>query len=484
MTRLTWVMRSFLNRTRSSLQLILIIVIIFAGAGAVAAQDEVTPDNSGRAPQRTHVVQVDETLISISALYNIPPSDIRTVNELGPSDSVYVGQSLTIPLEALEYQQFVDVGFTDTLRAIASRSRLSPERLAAINRIVNPNLLYSGMVLELEPPNAFYSNVRATTTSRVSEQQPIWRLAVQANQPVAALTLFNGIVNPATAAPGRIVTLPAEASVDLLTAPWARIDLEPAVFSQGRTNSLRITTAEPGTVSGTFLDAELRFVQEEDGTWSALLPVSRFQNPGRYPLSLTFTAADGNMTIYSRDVIVNEGNYALEGIFISEDVLEALRDEQAVTEEVIYIRTIMAGFEEQRRWQDGLWLKPAPGIMSSGFGSSRVYNQGDLTSWHPGSDLAAPIGTPIYAPAAGVVVDTANLEVRGLVTILNHGRGVYTGYWHQQNIFVEPGNVVEAGQLIGEIGNTGLSTAPHLHWEMHVNGIPVEPLQWVREIKP
>lgn len=299
---------------------------------------------------------------------------------------------------------------------------------------------------------------------------------------MAAVALMNQVVNPVTAAPGQYLVVRGN-STDASTAspPWLSVSATPDWFAQGRTNTIRVRADQDGVVSGSFLDAELRFVREASGDWVALVPVARFQTPGRFPFTLTFTSSDGATFEYSRDVVVLEGNYALEGIFISEEVLDALRDEQAVTEEVIYIRAIMSGFEEEKRWEDGLWFLPAPGIMSSGFGSNRIYNQGDLTSWHPGSDLAAPIGTPIYAPARGVVIDTANLEVRGLVTIINHGRGVYTGYWHQQNIFVEPGEVVETGQLIGEIGNTGLSTAAHLHWEMHVNGIPVEPLQWVRE---
>ena len=82
------------------------------------------------------------------------------------------------------------------------------------------------------------------------------------------------------------------------------------------------------------------------------------------------------------------------------------------------------------------------------------------------------------------MVDTGELEVRGLITIINHGQGVYTGYWHQSSILVHPGDQVEAGQQIGTIGNTGLSTAAHLHWELHVNGVEVDAMQWVREQFP
>jgi murein DD-endopeptidase MepM/ murein hydrolase activator NlpD len=68
--------------------------------------------------------------------------------------------------------------------------------------------------------------------------------------------------------------------------------------------------------------------------------------------------------------------------------------------------------------------------------------------------------------------------------VLDHGWGVYSGFWHQSTILVEAGGAVATGQQIGTIGSTGLSTASHLHWEMWVNGNQVDPLQWVREAFP
>jgi murein DD-endopeptidase MepM/ murein hydrolase activator NlpD len=65
--------------------------------------------------------------------------------------------------------------------------------------------------------------------------------------------------------------------------------------------------------------------------------------------------------------------------------------------------------------------------------------------------------------------------------VLDHGSGVFTGYWHLQELAVRPGDRVEPGQLLGRVGSTGLSTGAHLHWELRVNGVPVDPLQWVKE---
>jgi murein DD-endopeptidase MepM/ murein hydrolase activator NlpD len=98
--------------------------------------------------------------------------------------------------------------------------------------------------------------------------------------------------------------------------------------------------------------------------------------------------------------------------------------------------------------------------------------------------LGADKGTPIYAPAAGTVVMAERLQIRGKVVILDHGLGVYTGFWHLSEINVSVGQPVEKGEVVGLVGNSGLSSGPHLHWEMRVGGVPVDPLQWTRRAFP
>jgi murein DD-endopeptidase MepM/ murein hydrolase activator NlpD len=90
----------------------------------------------------------------------------------------------------------------------------------------------------------------------------------------------------------------------------------------------------------------------------------------------------------------------------------------------------------------------------------------------------------IYASAPGTVIFAGPLEIKGGFTVIDHGWGIYSGYAHQSEFFVKPGDWVEAGQLIGIIGNTGRSIGPHLHWEIWVNGVPVDPLDWVDRVFP
>jgi murein DD-endopeptidase MepM/ murein hydrolase activator NlpD len=121
---------------------------------------------------------------------------------------------------------------------------------------------------------------------------------------------------------------------------------------------------------------------------------------------------------------------------------------------------------------------------TAGFGQRRSYAGGPVSSYHSGQDLGANSGAPVYAPAAGTVALAEALQVRGNAIIVDHGLGVLTGYWHLSEIDVVPGQSVARGEVIGRVGNTGLSTGPHLHWEIQVHGVPVDPLQWTRQAFP
>ena len=136
------------------------------------------------------------------------------------------------------------------------------------------------------------------------------------------------------------------------------------------------------------------------------------------------------------------------------------------------------------RYFSGQMGLPCPAPVTSQFGTRRSYNGGPFTNIHGGTDFAAMPGAAIYAPAAGRVVFAGTLNVRGNATIIDHGWGIFTGYWHQQSIGVRVGDLVQQGQVIGTVGKTGRVTGPHLHWEVFVNGVEVDPLQWTRQVFP
>lgn len=121
---------------------------------------------------------------------------------------------------------------------------------------------------------------------------------------------------------------------------------------------------------------------------------------------------------------------------------------------------------------------PVQGIISSHFGLRRYLN-GKPRRPHGGLDIAAPEGTPVRAPAAGTVLLADDFFFSGNVIYLDHGEGLITYYAHLSQKNVEPGQRVQAGEVIGKVGKTGRVTGPHLHWGVYLNGTPVDPALFV-----
>lgn len=123
--------------------------------------------------------------------------------------------------------------------------------------------------------------------------------------------------------------------------------------------------------------------------------------------------------------------------------------------------------------QGFIW--PVQGRISGRFGNARVYN-GQPGSGHSGMDIAVPAGTPVKAPAAGVVTFAGNLYLTGGTVLLDHGFGVSSNFLHLSRIDVKVGDRIEQGQVIGAVGATGRATGPHLHWGMSWFDVRVDPL--------
>jgi len=123
--------------------------------------------------------------------------------------------------------------------------------------------------------------------------------------------------------------------------------------------------------------------------------------------------------------------------------------------------------------QSFIW--PVTGRISGVYGSQRILN-GHARRPHAGVDIAAPTGTPVRAPAAGIVTLVhEGMYFTGGTIILDHGHGLSTMYIHLSKIHVKPEQRVEQGEIIGEVGMTGRATGPHLHWAMNLFGSKLDP---------
>jgi murein DD-endopeptidase MepM/ murein hydrolase activator NlpD len=124
-------------------------------------------------------------------------------------------------------------------------------------------------------------------------------------------------------------------------------------------------------------------------------------------------------------------------------------------------------------------IMPTTGWLSSAFSRMRNHPILHEARPHEGIDVTAPYGAPIEAPANGTVIQTGWEAGYGNMVVIDHGYGIVTKFAHASRILVRVGEKVTRGELIGQVGNTGLSTGPHLHYEVHVNGRPVDPRRYI-----
>lgn len=137
--------------------------------------------------------------------------------------------------------------------------------------------------------------------------------------------------------------------------------------------------------------------------------------------------------------------------------------------------------EERSRWIAATpAIAPARGILTSGYGLRRDPLSG-ARSFHQGVDIAAAPGQAVRATADGLVVRAGNLGGLGRAVVVAHGFGTTTRYGHLARLAVAPGQEVRRGDVVGYVGNTGRSTGYHLHYEVHVDGRPVDPTSYLLE---
>lgn len=442
-------------------------------------------------PQTTnvtiHVVQRGENLFRIALEYGTTVDVLTQLNGITLADSIAVGQRLLVPTSTTGSAQAHVVQPGETLASIAALYGITPEALAAENSITDQTGFYVGLGLIIaaaEPPVEPAPAVASTPLIHtVLSGETLFRIATQYGTTVNELATANGIADPETIYAGQQLIIPGFESPELaldLPAPLTSFDVFPLVLTEGQTGRIRLTTSGGVTVSGMLLDRALRDGAEQDNTRHTLLvgvPVGTA--PGIYPLSLTLTDSAGVQTAFSTNVQVIGGGYWQEYITVLADRLDLL-DPAVNDAEIQLLTNAMSGFTPTRYFDAPMGL-PAAAPLSSHFGNLRSYNGGIFQTIHIGTDFSAAPGAPILATAPGTVVLADLLNVRGMTTIIDHGWGVYTVYCHQSDRYVGLGDTVAAGQVIGAVGSTGRVSGAHLHWEVWVNGVPVDAMQWVQQ---
>jgi murein DD-endopeptidase MepM/ murein hydrolase activator NlpD len=384
----------------------------------------------------------------------------------------------------------------DTLIGIALRYNLTLAEIALANNLQNPNLILPGQQLILPgipPLESTTPSPDPTTlaTDQFHTVQPGETLFIIANQhdvTIGSIVLANNILDPNIVQVGQTLKIPTgpPPTPEPLPAPFVTVELSEPVIIQGRTLVIKVTLSDQtAALTGNFEGQPLIFWPGQDGARWAIIPIHALAEPDIYPITLTAGLADGTVATTFKNLWIIQGPYGQEYIHLDGSRGELL-DAELIQREREKLMELWSRVSPRPRWE-GPFRYPVAATsfrVTSYFGTRRNYNGSEEASFHAGTDFGGGLGLPVYASAAGTVALAELLTIRGNAVLLDHGVGLFSGYWHLNQITVTEGQEVQPGELIGYLGNTGLVTGPHLHWEMRLNGIAIEPLQWVQQTIP
>lgn len=449
---------------------ILILILIVLPAATVQAQ--------GGGP--TYIVEPGDTLTGIARRFGTTVEAMVETNGIEDPSKLYPGAELTIPgFEGVAgVLTLQEVALGEDLNSLSLRYKVSADALARLNRLVRSDRLYVGQSLIVpEPPEG---GIPGDDIGAFLPHLGETRLEIAVRAGINPWDLRHSAENPL-----RYWVVPGNLLIDstewrgALPEPFTSISIEPLPVVQGHTVVLRADVSRPIRLEGSLGDHQLTFFPTDEGAMVALQGIHALAEPGLIDLELRMAMSEGEETsyVFQQPVLVEEGDYGFQYIV---GVPEETVDQESIRPEEEFVADLLAPVTPDKLWGESFDYPSRyyTDEFIAVFGVRRNYNYGALLYYHTGLDFYGS-NVPIYAPAHGKVVFAGPLMIRGNVTYIDHGWGVYSGYFHQSEMFVQKGDIVEQGQEIGIVGSTGRSTGPHLHWEIWVGGVPINPLDWV-----
>lgn len=431
-----------------------------------------------------YIVQSGDTLYDIALRFYTTVDDIMSVNSRTIGDSLGVGTRLYIPglqgMKGILTTEYAPLGAS--LTSLARRSQTLPSQLAQLNKITAPSELYIGRQIIL----TYDENAAPVETMpSLNAGQSLLELAVSKNANLWQIATRNQLSTPNHALPrDTYYSTSSEEGGGNLAIPGVKsIEIENLPFRQGNTWVVNVDAQPNMSISAEINGVKPEFIALENGQYVAFGGIHALTAPGIYPLTLEFTPENSGSYRFVQYVIINSSNFETDRTL---QVDPSTIDDINVTNENKQFAALVQPVTRNQLWE-GQWIYPAADYdcIRSLFGSRRTYNDDPKLYYHTGLDLGYCYGIDIIAPADGkVVAAMADQIVRGNALVIDHGLGVYSIYMHMAKFNVEAGQDVKQGDLLGEIGNTGRSVGPHLHFEIDIQGTPVNPLTWLNRAFP
>ncbi len=210
------------------------------------------------------------------------------------------------------------------------------------------------------------------------------------------------------------------------------------------------------------LDTEgrLKFFPFEDG-YVAYMPTNYTTGPGEYRLAYGLEGEPLNEST----LVVLPRDFHIQHLRVNADIVASTRNEAAYEQFARYFPKARQTSADERYYNQPFVL-PVPGRLTTEFGQTRYVNNAPTSYRHSGLDIAAPAGTNVLTANNGRVTLSMELILTGNTVVIDHGQGLFSVYYHMQELFVEEGQFVERGEPVGTVGSTGFSTGPHLHFTM------------------
>lgn len=225
----------------------------------------------------------------------------------------------------------------------------------------------------------------------------------------------------------------------------------------------------------TYQEQPVMVLQDSDGSWIAVVGIDLKTPPGQHSVHVR-RSAGGHAVSFE----VKNKDYDVQHIrlrnqrHVTPDPEQVKRYEREYAEQIKAYRSFRAIVPSNVSLD-----KPVQGRLSSPFGLRRVFN-GQERNPHSGLDFAVPHGTPVKAPADGIVTVVADYFFNGKTVFIDHGQGLVTMYCHLSAFDVQVGDAVKRGDVIARVGATGRATGPHLHWNVSLNNARVDPALFIQ----
>jgi murein DD-endopeptidase MepM/ murein hydrolase activator NlpD len=425
----------------------------------------------------TYIVQPGDTLATIAAEFGVSLADLISVNDIQNPNLIPVGTELILPgMEGISgVLTTINLPLGATLYNLSIEYQVAPDILAGVNKIASPTQMYfsSRFIVPLQEDRQLYEIFTDTSSPLTLLEQSALH-----NTSVWQVAKDNRHTNTWSFLPSQPLfrRIPAEAQSPVLSGNIRSLTITPDTLRQGSIMTIEVVTAQESDIQGTFQGRDLPFYASGANTYTAHQGLNAIHPVGLNALSLEITSVEDQAFVIEQ--YLPSFNTAYPSLNLTVD--NATLDIPTMRSENERIEAIISQITEEKYWTlPFLCPVDQPVCVRDWYGTNRNYNNGMFYNFHAGVDYGVCANLNIYASADGAVVLSEDLPIRGLATYIDHGYGVFSAIYHQAQSFVKVGDSVKAGDLIGEIGSTGRSTGPHLHYELIINGAPVNPYNWL-----